>query len=139
MNLESKNERIRRCATCGKIHGADTTNPYCRKCGGPMVRLGPIEWSEKDEIEVGKEFVGIMEDMEQEEEEFQDVVCLLWDEIEASEDLIDEKDDEIEGLKAEIVIHKNAVKMVDDKVKELEAKLADETLTGKVKKAFGTE
>ena len=122
MNPESKNERIRRCATCGKIHGADTTNPYCRKCGGPMVRLGPIEWSEKDEHEANIDLLSdykngddlnLYEDEEEidldidlakafelDDKEFQDVVCLLWDEIEASDDLIDEKDEEVTGSSA---------------------------------------
>lgn len=138
MNADLKHVQVRRCTTCGEIMGIGHLGP-CSKCKGFVVTLGPINWTEEDEIEAGKEFVGLPEDMEQEEEDFQDVVCFLWDMIEEGEEQVIDQAAEIEELKAEIVITKNAVKMGEKEIAELKVKLEDESLKGKVKKAFGTE
>ena len=97
MNPDGKHERVRRCATCGEFVGI-TQLGECPRCSGPLITLGPIEWTEVDEKKAMEDFGEVEDDGDR----FQDVVCMLWDKIEG-----------------------------------LEAKLADKTIKGKVKKSLG--
>jgi len=134
MNPDGKDKQIRRCGTCGHIVAfAHIGSGRCPECAGPVIAMGPISWTEEDEMKA-------MEDLDtrQDSEDFQDVVCYLWDKIEALDGVVDEKNEIIEELYSEIVLHKNAVKVADVEIKELKAKLADQTLAGKVRKSFGS-
>lgn len=130
MNDDIKSKRIRRCGTCGEIHGFGDISLRCRICGGPIVSLGPIEWTEEDEakaninllsdykngngLDLYEDEEGIDLDIdlakafELDEDEFQDIVCYLWDMIEEGEDQLIEQVDEIGDLKEKIEVF-NAV------------------------------
>ena len=135
MNPDGKHERVRRCATCGIFVGI-TQMGTCPSCSGPLITLGPIQWTEEDEAKEAfelaiTEFAGTKD-----EDEFQDIVCMLWDMVEMLEVEVDDRDNEIEELGNEIILHVNALKVSEKEIAELKAKLEDESLKGKVKKAF---
>lgn len=133
LGLDGKDKRVRLCAVCGHSVGLGKL-VCCPDCAGPLVTVGPIEWTEEDERKAMEDL-----DVEDTKEDFQDMVCFLWDMIEEGEEQIIDCVAGIEELKGEIETLKGVVDEKNAEITELKTKLEDESLKGKVKKAFGTE
>ena len=88
----------RLCPACKLLHGANRER--CRNCGSTLlVRVGDIDWTEKDQIESDIDLTGgIIEDPFIDEEEITEVIVSLWDIIDNRGALISELETKVGDL-----------------------------------------